>query len=106
MSKRNNQATVWKKGALDMYGQPIWAAPAYIMVRWEEGERRYITKDGTEARGRNIIYFDGEDVLEIGDHIIRGTSLELTPPTGAWEIKQTNRIENLSGTEIEWSAVA
>ena len=106
MSQRNDVATVWKKGAIDMYGAPTWGTPTQIMVRWEEGERRYITEDGTEARGRNSIMFDGDGVLEIGDYIFRGASTATSPPTKSWEIKQTYRVPNLSGTKVFYEAVA
>ena len=105
-NRRNDPATIWKAGDLDIYGQPTWSDPIHVMVRWEEGDRGYITTMGVEERGRNTIFFEGDGTLEIGDYIARGHLTEVSPVKGSWAIKQTRRIPNLTGTKIEWRAIA
>lgn len=103
---RHQWATVWKPTALDAYGNPSWASPTQIKVRWEHADRRFITENGHEQRGQNAIYFERKGLIEQQDYIAEGKHTATSPINGAWEVKRIRITPNLSGTKIECMALA
>lgn len=106
-NKHHDWATVWVPASLDIYGSPTFSPPIQVECRWQEGERRYITENGTEARGRHTVYIDpsNESSIPNGSYLARGQYADLTPISGSWEIKQRRLHKNLSGTKSEFRLI-
>lgn len=104
MSKHNDTATLWKHDGLDLYGNPSYAEPVVITVRWEYQTKLITDSQGREIQGQGVIYFP-EKVFDIGDYIADGEYTDLTPTRGSFEIKNERNVSNLSGTEREYRAL-
>lgn len=100
INKHPDTITYWKNGGVDYMGQPAWNGPHIDKVRWEDEQRLYLNDNGVEQRGRSVIYA-AKDILEIGDYVFLGSSTNLSPPNGSWEVKQPRVVRNLRGTKTE-----
>lgn len=93
--------------AYDRYGQPLYADPIEKVCRWEDTAQTYIGVDGTELVSRSVVMVDG---TLVGGLLMLGTLdavTDLTNPrnnTGAWEIRQKEKIPNIRATIFyEWA---
>lgn len=100
INKHPDKVTYWKSGGIDYAGQPSWETPVTIPCRWEDEQRLYINSDGRESRGRSSIYCNYGG-LDVGDYVLQGTSTEVSPPSGSYEVKSPRTIKNLRGTRVE-----
>ena len=100
INKHPDKMTYWRLGAVDYMGQPSWDGPYTSTCRWEDEQRLYLTSDGTEARGRSMVFSD-DGSLEIGDRVYQGVSSDSEPPQDSFDVKQPRRIKNLRGTRVE-----
>jgi hypothetical protein len=106
--KHHHWATIWVPASIDIYGSPTFGTPLKVKCRWEEGDRKYITENGTEAKGRNTIYMNPsyQEYITDGAYLFKGESSASSPPPGSWELKQKRVITNLSGTKSELRIIA
>ena len=96
-------ATLWTpSSALDPYGNPTWDAPVIIKVRWEERTERTLDSTGNEILSQAYVFMGAK--YTPGDYLYLGTSIELTPPSAAFEIKNFQSISNLRNTFSEHKA--
>lgn len=93
--------TYWVREGTDEYNQPAWSGPHTSRCRWEDEERLYIDNEGREARGRSTVYV-AEDLLKIGDRVMRGESVSTSPDTKSWEVRQPRTIPSLLGDKREY----
>jgi hypothetical protein len=98
--RRLQDATLWIKGAPDIFGKPQWNGPHHLKVRWEDVNELFIGNDGKEQRSRSRIYLDRR--INVGDYLMEGVSQNATPPAGlSFEVKAYRKIPNLSSTKVE-----
>lgn len=102
--KHPHTITYWVKTTVDRYGNPSWDGPNTAKVRWEDGARLVLTNTGREVKGRSTIYAQS-DILNIGDQVYLGTSEELSPVSGSFEVLSREMISNLRGTKTVHSYV-
>ena len=72
-------ATFWATTGLDNFGDPTWAAPVAISVRWEIRREIFLDSSGEENTGESVVYLD-RDVAR-GDYLFLGTSVTADPTT-------------------------
>lgn len=102
--KHRDKITYWIKTDPDRYGNPNWDGPYFANVRWEDSARLVLTNTGREVKGRSTIYCQS-DFLNIGDQVYLGTSTELKPVVGSFEVLQFEKISNLRGTKTTYSYI-
>lgn len=93
--------------AHDNYGQVVYTDPVEKDCRWEDISEIFVNVSGMEERSRAVVMVDD---VEIGGLLMLGTLDDITDlsipknNTGAWEIKQKEKIPNLKGTVFyEWA---
>lgn len=90
-------ATLWSKSGKDASGDPTFAAPKSIKIRWEDRNAVFTNLAGEEGAARSVIFL-AEDV-KAGDFLFLGTSAVADPTTvvGAEEVKGFSKIPELVG---------
>lgn len=73
----NDSATHWQRTGVSTSGDPTFAAPVAIKVRWEERHAVYTNALGEEAAADAVVFL-GKDVAE-GDYLFLGTSTVADP---------------------------
>lgn len=94
---RNQTATRWVSGDLDIYGNATWTS-SNIKVRWEDKQEKAVDINGNDIVSNSIVYV-GED-LNIGDYLMLGTSAEASPPEGSYRVRNFSKIPNLAATDF------
>ncbi len=100
-SRRQN-ATFWAVTGVSSSGDPSWAAPKAIKVRWEERSTVFTNASGEEQLSGAVVYV-GED-MNVGDSLLLGTSVAASPDEDAREIQGFSQIPRLHGTTSEQRA--
>ena len=95
--------TYWVKGALDIHGNPAWVGPTTVKGRWEDRQDKAVDFQGNEIITRSVVYV-GVD-LGVGSYLFLGTSVELSPPTAAFELKGITKRPSVKATEFERKAI-
>lgn len=98
-------ATLWTRGSVDSYGDPTFAAPVSLLVRWEQKTELFINVRGEERRSNSIVFLDRD--VSIGDFLFLGTSTA-TDPTAVLEAQQVQdfrKIPSLNGMQYERRAI-
>ena len=97
----NQQATYWEKTGKTDSGDPSFATPRQIDVRWEDRSVVFTNPSGEEAVSMSIVFLP-EDV-EVGDVIKLGVDATTDPLTviGAEEIQGFSKIPQLKGGDFE-----
>ena len=96
------QAVIWTASGVDSYGNPSYAAPVAIKVRWEERIERTLDSTGNEILSQAFVYMAIK--YAPGDYLLLGVSTDTTPPSSAFEIKNFSSISNLRNTFSEHKA--
>ena len=97
-------AIYWAPSGVDSRGQPTWALPKEIRVRWEDVTQEFIDDDGDVQMSRALIYVS-EDV-EVAGVLFLGqllNTIDQTDPkanAGAWEIRRYEKLPKLNGREF------
>jgi len=93
-------ATVWVDNGTDSAGDPTFATPRQISVRWEEKLSVILNSDGEQETSVARVYVS-ED-LKLGDYLFLGTSAASDPiPTiGAYKIKAYGKVPSLTGKKF------
>lgn len=89
---RKQTATVWDASGVDSAGDPSFATPRQITVRWEEKAQSFFNAQGEEDIAKARVYV-GED-LTLEDYLFLGTSAEADPTSlvGAYQIKGWHKV--------------
>lgn len=96
--------TYWIKSTVDRFGSPTWIGPKKAKVRWEDGQRIFLTNTGRELKGRSTIYTES-DFMNPGDHVYKGSSNSTKPIVGAFEILAEEHVPSLRGNKTTHSYV-
>jgi len=102
---RRQDAVYWAPDTTSPTGQPTYAAPIDIKVRWEDVQEEYIGKDGT-TQVSNAIVFVGLDVVldgvlmlgTVADDVVE--ELDPTAHVGAGAIMKVDKIPNKKATKF------
>lgn len=108
ITKMRKQTAVWwgQMGqSPDGTGQPVLAAPVEISCRWEDSQKEYIKKDGTNTVSNAVVYVDRD--MEVGDLLRLGPISSLTDLTAegaknnssVFEVAVFEKLPNLKNTE-------
>ena len=95
-------ATVWTASGSDLYGNPTYAAPVKIKVRWEERTERTLDSTGNDILSQAFVFMSQK--YDTGTYLYLGVSTDATPPNGAFPIRNFQSIPNLRGTFSEHKA--
>lgn len=93
-------ATYWPPLVSDKFGNKGFAEPVPIKCRWQNDSIMFRDAAGREVLSQAVVYSDS--ALEIGGYLYLGL-VEYDMPNEtpfAYEIRQTNRTENLKATEF------
>lgn len=63
-------AIVWRSAGLDAFGQPVFASPIEVPVRWESRIQAFRHSDGTERIGNCEVFTTAE--MEVDDRMFLG----------------------------------
>ena len=102
ITQRYNQvATYWSVTGSDNSGDPTFAAPSSIKVRWEQRTVVFTRPNGEEAASSSVVFVK-EDMVE-GDFLFLGISVAVDPTTvkAAKEIQGWSKIPQLVDSEFE-----
>ena len=106
ITQRYNQvATYWSVASVDNSGDPTFATPIAISVRWEQRTVVFTTPAGEEKSSTDVVFVK-QDMVE-GDFLFLGTSVVADPTTvvAAKEIQGWSKIPELVGGEFERRAL-
>ncbi len=98
-------ATYWAVTGVDNSGDPTFAAPVEIKVRWEQRAVVFTTPIGEEKSSTDVVFVK-QDMVE-GDFLFLGTSAAADPTTvaAAKEIQGWSKIPHLVESEFERRAL-
>lgn len=102
--KHPHLITIWKLQGTDWHGNATFSSPVKKYVRWEDQQKLYITENGTESRGRSVIYCD-TPIADFGDYLFLGDSDDASPPDRSYTVKDVRNITNISGTRTEYRVI-
>lgn len=95
---RKGYAAYWARTGNAENGQPTYAAPIEIRVRWEDVVEEYLDRDGRKKISRARVFVDRD--MPYGSAIREGklaTVAHTTEPfknTDTWEIQQVAKLPN------------
>ncbi len=95
------RATLWTVSGVDNSGDPTFAAPRTIKVRWEEKNASFTNAAGEEGLANAVVYLK-EDV-SFGDFLFDGVSVVADPTAvvGSREIQGFTKKKQLKGSFFE-----
>lgn len=98
-------ATYWAVSSLNNSGEPVFASPTTIKVRWEKRAEMFVDGQGNEKRSNAIVFLSQE--VSTQDYLYLGTSTEADPrnQSGALEVKETSAIPNFAGSKFEYRVI-
>lgn len=108
---RKQKAVYWALGSADSggmdfndYGQPLYAEPIELTVRWEDTSVEFLDNAGAKILSNSVVYV-GEDVvlggiLMLGELIDINSGGEPKENDNAWEIKRFEKLPNIRNTEF------
>ena len=101
----NQKATYWAVGSVDSSGDPTFATPVGVKVRWEQRTVVFTTPTGEERSSTDVVFVK-QDMVE-GDFLFLGTSTVADPTTvlAAKEIQGFSKLPQLVGSEFERRAL-
>jgi hypothetical protein len=69
--------TIWRKGAPGLDGIPTLGAPEEFKSHWTDRQQKFQEHAGDERISTSIIYVQDPDLVNIGDHVARGSRNEM-----------------------------
>lgn len=99
---RKQTAVWWQRTGRDVTGDPSFADPVEIDCRWDDKQELFVDVNGDEKISRATVYVDRD--MSPGDWLKLGELESSTPDdprdtTGAWEMRDWNKMPNLRATE-------
>ena len=100
----NQAVTYWAVSGKDQFGQPTFAAPKTLKVRWEDRSDQIINPEGVLTRSQARLFL-AQDVNE-GDYFYKGSSSDTNPRnvSGARRVASFAKIPDLGATSFERKA--
>ncbi len=97
----NQSATYWAVTGADNSGDPTFATPTGVKVRWEQRTVVFTRPNGEEASSTSVVFVKQD--MSDGDFLFLGTSVVADPHTlkAAKEIQGSSKIPELIGAEFE-----
>ena len=94
------KATWWSKSGVDVGGDPSFAAPVVINVRWEDRNGVFTDSRGRERKTRSRVFTDRIVVEE--DYLFFGTSTSTSPEAlkGAYTVKDFKRTPSMRASDF------
>lgn len=98
-------ATLWTYNGVDNAGDPSFATPVQITVRWEDRTAEFIDARGEKTVSRSVVYLS-QDVVS-GDYMALGTDATSDPTgvVGAFEVRDFRKIPSINGQDFERRAL-
>ena len=98
-------ATIWVASAKDAYGNPSYATPVSIKVRWESRIEKTLDSKGNEIVSQAYVYMPSE--YTPGDYIVKGITVTASPVdvANSYEIRNAQEIPNLRNTFSEFRVI-
>lgn len=98
-------ATYWSVSSVDSSGDPTFATPVSIKVRWEQRTVVFTNPTGEERSSTDVVFVK-QDMVE-GDFLFLGTSTAADPTAvlAAKEVQGFSKIPQLVGSEFERRAL-
>jgi len=105
----NQVAVYWAPAAqtTDKYGQPLWAEPVQINVRWTDVSIQFLDSEGNTLMSTAEVNLDQD--VEVGGVLFLGLLTALTDRDNpkenlnAWEIKRYEKLPTFKATKF-WRA--
>lgn len=106
MGRHPQKTTVWRKagGGMAPDGSVSWVRVGVFNTRWEDHQKLIQSGYDRIINSRSAVY-SPESFFEIGDMIAEGDFPNQSPVKNSFEVKDTMRIPNLSGTQFEYKAI-
>jgi hypothetical protein len=105
MRHLDTSATLWTVTGKTNAGDPIFAVPTSISVRWEEFDAVRTYEHGQMVDIKHVVYVD--QAVARGSWLFEGTSVEADPRDvdGAYEVRSSSAIPNVRHTETVWKCL-
>lgn len=107
---RKQDAVWWEKTGVNSSGQPVYAAPVDLKVRWTDMAQLFVDNRGTQQVSKSVV-FVGEEVA-VGDVLMLGTvaadvisGLKPLSHPGASEVRQFRKTPDRSARKFVRKAV-
>ena len=86
--------TYWAPASVNNFGDPSFATPVTVKVKWEDRTELFIDGEGREQRSKSVVYVDTD--LVTGGYLFRGASVVADPlsVTGAFMVKDFRKISD------------
>ena len=93
-------ATYWSVSGTSSSGDPSFATPVSIKVRWEQRTAVFTRPNGEEASSSSVVFVK-QDMVE-GDFLFLGTSVLADPnDVASQKVQGFSKIPELVGNEFE-----
>lgn len=97
------RAVYWHPTGTDRFGQPTFADPVELAVRWEERRQLFINDEGVEQVSRAIVYVESD--VAVRGYLKLGTLLDLSDNAplsndAVFRILVFNKIPTLKGDQF------
>ncbi len=98
-------ATLWVFNGVDNAGDPSFATPVQVTVRWEDRTIEFIDPRGEKTVSKSVVYLS-QDVTS-GDFMVLGTDSTSDPTgvVGAFEVRDFRKTPAIDGTNFERRAL-
>ncbi len=98
-------ATLWVFDGVDNTGDPSFASPTQVTVRWEDRTIEFIDSRGEKTVSKSVVYLS-QDVTS-GDFMKLGTDATEDPTgvVGAFEVRDFRKVPAINGTDMERRAL-
>jgi len=98
--KLNQTATYWAYNGVDSAGDPSFAAPVSISVRWEDVNKVLVDNSGEERQATSEVWADQDMTVE--SFLLLGTSVVADPTnlSNAYKIESYSKLPSVDGSEF------
>ncbi len=98
-------ATLWVFNGVDNFGDPSFATPTQVVVRWEDRTVEFIDSRGEKTVSKSVVYLS-QDVTS-GDFMVLGSNATSDPTgvVGAFEVRDFRKTPAMNGVDMERRAL-
>lgn len=101
-NNRFQDITLWGQNGVGDDGFPAVDAPITFKGRWEDRIAELSTPAFGQTKTSNARIWFGEDVvLEQGDYVYEGVSVDVTPPSNARRVIRVVKIPSVRNDKVE-----
>jgi hypothetical protein len=102
---RRQDAVYWERTGTDQFGDPTYADPVEIKVRWTDTTQEFLDGGGDRVLSNSIVLVN--DKFPLGSMLRKGTIADLSDPAaspvdidGAYEIRRITETPNTRATKF------